>query len=227
MKKVISSFPLLFIILSISSCSFAPKEDQHPDVATLDELIAANKVEVVEEIDSTLMHTLRMWNDSLYYSKKQLHVVQEVATEEGQKSMGITTIKNEFQLKNIYTGKTYILDTVPSTSEILADKNQHLILNNILYLAPTYAVKERADSTTIQNGFTAIDQKVEDLKTALPEFDESIVYKWTNGRLPSYHEIFYYELDGQRFKTLGSECYRINSNPKYFYNSRIGIMKIK
>ncbi|SDD26834.1 hypothetical protein [Niabella drilacis] len=223
-------FPLIFaflLIISLHSCSLATKEDQHPGVSTLEELIGANIVIQVEALDSTVMHTIKMLSDSLYYSKRQLLFFQDPKNKDAQKNATGYSIGNELRLKNVYGSKTYVVDTVNSDSTILMDKNRNIIIGDFLYAAPDYAVKQKMDSATSKNGFTNIGELAMELKNELPEFDQSIVYKWTNGRLPGFNKIYYYELNGQRFKSLGSECYRINSDPKYFYNARFGILKMK
>ncbi len=227
MRKLIVSIFTLLVITSFHSCSFATKEDKNPEVSTLEELITANKVVQVEERDSTVMHTLAMLDDSLYYSKRQLSIYQSSANGVEEKDPSKYTVKNEIRLKNVYSGKIYLSDTVSSASAILMDKNHNIILNNVCYEAPSYLTKRLVYSADMGNGFVAIEQQAVSLGKELPEFDESIVYKWTNGRLPSMHKMFYYELEGQKFKSIGSECYRINGNPKYFYQARLGILKMK
>lgn len=225
-KELFASIFAFLFVMTLHSCSFATKEDQHPDVPTLEELISTNKVVAVEALDSTVMHTIKMLSDSLYYSKRQLHFFQE-SNNGDQKATTNYSIGNEFHLKNIYSGKTYVLDTLNSDSTILMDNNRNVIIGGFLYAAPDYAVKQKVDSAASKNGFTEIGELALALKNKLPEFDESIVYKWTNGRLPNFHKIYYYELDGQKFRSFGSECYGINSNPTYFYNARLGILKMK
>lgn len=227
MKKLIPSIFAFLLITSFHSCSFATKEDGKSEVSTLEELIAANKVLQVEAWDSTVMHTIAMLTDSLYYSKRQLHIFQPSGNGEKEKDPTTYTVKNEVRLKNVYNGKTYLSDTVSSGSVILIDKNHNIILNDVLYVAPSYSAKRGVDSASIGNGFVDMELQKVELKNELPEFDESTVYEWTNGRLPSFHKMFYYELDGQKFTSLGSECYRINSDPKYFYQARFGILKMK
>ncbi|GGG88948.1 hypothetical protein GCM10007415_23800 [Parapedobacter pyrenivorans] len=227
MKELIHSIFGVLIIISLHSCSLATKEDQHPDIPTLEELVRTKKVIQVEALDPTVMHTVKMLDDSLYYSKKQLHFFQDSNNKEPQKNAAEYRIGNEFQLKNLFNGKTYVADTVSSDSKILMDKNRNIIAGGFLYAAPDYAVKQKIDSAASEKGFTEIGEVAVELKNELPEFDESIVYQWTNGRLPNFDKIYYYELDGQKFKSFDSECYRINSNPNYFYNARFGILRMK
>lgn len=225
MKKLIPSIFMVLSMISLHSCSFVPKEDRHVDVSTLEELIDAGKVTRVEVLDSTVMHTIEMLSDSLYYSKRQLHFFQE-SNKGDQKAATNYSIGNEYQLKNIYNGKTYVRDTVDSDSKMLMDNNWNIIAGDFLYTSPGYA-KQQVDRTISQSGFVAIEERAITLKNVLPEFDESVVDKWTNGRLPSFRKTYYYELEGHKFKSSGSECYRINSNPKYFYHARLGILKMK
>ncbi|MFD2556204.1 hypothetical protein [Sphingobacterium tabacisoli] len=227
MKKLVVVILMLSVITFFHSCSLVGREDRNPEVSTLEELIAVNKVLQVEERDSAVMHTLAMLTDSLYYSKRQLSVFQPVAIEEDHKTPANYTVKNEIRIKNVYNGKTYLSDTVGSASTILMDKSRNIIVNNVLYVAPSYSKKKILDSASIGNAFTDMEQQSIKLEQELPEFDESIVYRWTNGRIPSFHKMFYYELEGQKFKSLGNECYRINSSPKYFYQARFGILKMK
>ena len=225
-KELFPSIFAFLLIITFHSCSLATKEDQHPDVPTLEELISRNKVIQIEALDLTVMHTIGMLSDSIYFSKRQLHF-SPGSNNGDQKATTNYSIGNEFHLKNVYSGKTYVLDTVNSDTKILMNNKRNVIIGGFQYAAPDYAVKQKVDSATSKIGFTEIGELVVKLKNELPEFDECVVYKWTNGKLPSFHKIYYYELDGRKFKSFGNECYRINSNHTYFYNSRLGILKMK
>lgn len=93
-----------------------------------------------------------------------------------------------------------------------------------MFLAPDYSSKIKADTTASRN---IADVKMDENLKKLNEFDESVIYKWTNtGRLGTMHEMFYYQLGGKKFKST-SECYLIAENGNYFYNGKLGILKIK
>lgn len=133
-------------------------------------------------------------------------------------------IKNSFALKNIFNGKIYHTETLDSRSSVLVNKRNDVIINDIMYLAPDYSSKIKADTLSAVN---VTDLKVDEKLNKLNEFDESIINKWTNdGRLGTFHEILYYQLGGKKFKST-SECYLIQEKGKYFYNSKLGILKFK
>ena len=201
-------------------------EDKHPNVLTLEKLIENGKVIFIEKKDpGSLFPFITFVNDSVYLTQMPHHHYAETKNPgSNEKTAAELAIKNSFVLKNIFSGKTYISETVDSKSLVSINKKNDLIINDVMFLAPDYTSKKPADTTSAQK---ITDISVEEKLKELDEFDESIIHKWTNtGRLGTMQEIFYYQLDGKKFKS-GSSCYLITENGNYFYNPKLGILKIK
>lgn len=221
MKNIITL--LLANIFLFQACTH---NDRHPDIPTLEKLIENGEVIFIEKKDPvSLLPFITFFSDSVYYKQFQHHGVSESSDlGNNQKTVPDVTIENSFELKNINNGKIYISRRINSKSPVLINEKNDIILDNVIFLAPDYITKTKVD-TVVAREITAI-KPGERLKV-LDEFDKSVIYKWTNtGRLGTIHKLFYYQLDGKKFKTE-SECYLITENGEYFYNDRLGILKIK
>lgn len=213
-------FATAFIFQSCTS------KDKHPDVLTLEKLTENGDVIFIEKKDSvSLFPFITFLNDSVYLTQTPHHNYSESKTQGRNEKTAIeVVIKNSFALKNIFQGKTYLSKTLDSKSSVFINEKNNLIINDVMFLAPDYSSKIKADTISAQN---IIDVKMDEKLKKLNEFDESIIYKWTNtGRLGTMHEMFYYQFGGKKFKST-SECYLITENGNYFYNSKLGILKVK
>lgn len=214
---------LLAIAFLFQSCT---SKDKHPDVVTLEKLIKNGEVIFIEKKDSvSLFPLITFLNDSVYLTQMPHHNYSETKNpDSNQKTATEVSIKNSFALKNIFNGKTYLSKTLDSKSSVFINEKNDLIINDIMFLAPDYSSKIKADTISAQH---IIDVKIDEKLKKLNEFDESVIYKWTNtGRLGTMHEMFYYQLGGKKFKST-SECYLLTENGNYFYNGKLGILKIK
>lgn len=199
-------------------------KDKHPDVLTLKQVIEKGDIVVVEKRDSTLMHTLTFINDSIYLSQKQ-HFIDpsDKSSHDHIKKEADYVIKNSIEIKNLINRTTYLTDTLDSGSPVLMNKKGDLLINPTVFISPGYSTRRTADRTGLK-GYTDIETSSKVLKM-LDEFDESIIYKWTNtGKLGNLHDLFYFQINGMKFKST-TECYFIRNN--YFYNSKYGILKAK
>lgn len=220
MKKLFTIFLAAFLFLSCTS------EDKHPNVLTLEKLIENGEVICIEKKDSvSLLPLITFLNDSIYFTQTQAHTYPEspgISTNE--KTVTDIAIKNSVELKNVFNGKKYISVTIDSKTLVSVNEKNDIIINDVVFLAPDYSSKRTADTTFTKEINTI---KNEEKLKKLNEFDERIIYKWTNkGRLGTMHEMFYYQLDGKKFKSE-SECYLITENGNYFYNNKLGILKFK
>lgn len=199
-------------------------KDKHPDVLTLKQLIEKGDIVVVEKRDSTLSHTISFINDSIYLSKKQHFIyLSDKSSHDNVKKEADYDIKNSIELKNMINGKTYLTDTIDSGSSVLIDNKGDLLINNTVFASPGYSTIKSADSSKVKD-YKDIETSAKAL-TILDEFDESIIYKWTNtGKLGNLHDLFYFQINGTKFKST-TECYLIRN--KYFYNSKYGVLKFK
>lgn len=220
MKKLTTLF--LAIAFIFQSCT---SKDKHPDVLTLEKLIEKGDVIFIEKKDSTsLFPFITFLNDSVYLTQMPLHNYSETKSPgSNEKTATEVIIKNSFALKNVFNGKTYHSETLDSKSSVFINEKNDFIIKDIMFLAPDYNSKVKADTTAARN---IADVKMDEKLKKLNEFDESVIYKWTNtGRLGTMHEMFYYQIGGKKFKST-SECYLITENGNYFYNGKFGILKI-
>ena len=200
--------------------------DRHANVLTLEALIENGEVIVIEKKDSvTLRPVIAFLNDSIYCTQTQYHSYRETKnTKSKGKMVPEVVIENSFALKNIFSGITYISDTLDSQSPVFVNEKNDLMINDVLFLAPDYTSKRMADTIFTKK---VIDIKVDTKLKELDEFDESVIYKWTNtGRLGTIHKMFYYQLNGRKFKSTSS-CYLIAESRNYFYNDKLGILKVR
>ncbi|MDR6786634.1 hypothetical protein ABIE26_005180 [Pedobacter africanus] len=214
---------LLAIAFLFQSCT---SKDKHPDILTLEKLIENGEVIFIEKKDSvSLFPFITFLSDSVYLTQTPHHNYSETKTPgSNEKTATEVSIKNSFALKNVFNGKTYHSETLDSKSSVFINEKNDLIIKDIMFLAPDYNSKIKADTTAARN---IADVKMDEKLKKLNEFDESIIYKWTNtGRLGTMHEMFYYQFGGKKFKST-SECYLITENGNYFYNGKLGILQIK
>jgi len=214
---------LLATAFLFHSCT---NKDKHPDVLTLEKLIENGEVIFIEKKDSvSLFPFITFLSDSVYLTQMPHHNYSETKNPgSNEKTATEVSIKNSFALKNVFNGKTYHSETLDSKSSLSINENNDLIINDIMFLAPDYNSKIKADTTAARN---IADVKMDEKLKKPNEFDESIIYKWTNtGRLGTMHEMFYYQFGGKKFKST-SECYLITENGNYFYNGKLGILQIK
>lgn len=198
-------------------------QDKHAEVATLEQLIKNGEIVFIEKKDPvSLSPNIIFLNDLVYATQTQQQIYAEKNTNADEKTVAGTTIKTHFSLKNIMNGKTYIIETVDPKSPVVINDKNDIIVNGMKLLAPGYTSKSKED-TVVAKPITAIT--TEEKLRELNQFDESVIHKWTNtGRLGNLHEIFYYEIDGKKFKSA-STCYLIKG--QYFYNVKLGILKLK
>ncbi|SMC36985.1 hypothetical protein SAMN04488524_0009 [Pedobacter africanus] len=211
------------VVLLFQSCT---SKDKHPDVLTLEKLIENGEVIFIEKKDSvSLSPFITFLNDSVYLTQTSHHNYSETKNSgSNEKTATEVSIKNSFALKNVFNGKTYHSETLHSKSLVSINKNNDVIINDVMFLAPDYTSKKPADTAFAKK---TTDIKADEKLNELDEFDKSIIRKWTNtGRLGTMHEMFYYQLGGKKFKST-SECYLITENGNYFYNSKLGILKLK
>lgn len=214
---------LLATAFLFHSCT---SKDKHPDVLTLEKLIENGEVIFIEKKDSvSLFPFITFLNDSVYLTQTPHHNYSETKNpDSNEKKATDLSIKNNFALKNVFNGKTYLSETLDSKSSVFINEKHDFIIKDIMFLAPDYNSKIKADTTAARN---IADVKMDEKLKKLNEFDESIIYKWTNtGRLGTMHEMFYYQFGGKKFKST-SECYLITENGNYFYNGKLGILQIK
>ncbi|MFA4870668.1 MAG: hypothetical protein WC623_20900 [Pedobacter sp.] len=219
MKKLTTLF---FTALMLQSCT---SKDKHPDILTLEKLIENGEVIFIEKKDSvSLFPFITFLSDSVYLTQTPHHIYSETKNpESNEKTATEVSIKNNFALKNVFNGKTYHSEMLDSKSSVLINEKNDVIINDVMFLAPDYTSKKPADTAFAKK---TSDIKVDEKLNELDEFDKSIIHKWTNtGRLGTMHEIFYYQLDGKKFKSASS-CYLITENGNYFYNGKLGILKI-
>lgn len=188
----------------------------------MEQLIKNREIVFIEKKDPvSLSPTIIFLNDSVYATQAQQQIYAEKNPNADEKTVAGTTIKSHFALKNIMNGKTYIAGTVDSKSPVTINDKNDIIVNGMKLLAPGYTSKSKED-TVVAKPITAIT--TEEKLRELNQFDESVIHKWTNtGRLGTLHEIFYYEIDGKKFKSA-STCYLIKG--QYFYNVKLGILKL-
>ncbi len=211
------------IVFLFQSCT---SKDKHPDVLTLEKLIENGEVIFIEKKDSvSLFPFITFLNDSVYLTQTPHYNYSETKNSgSNEKTAPEVVINNSFELKNIFNGKTYISETVDSKLLVSINEKNDVIINDVMFLAPDYTSKKPADTAFAKK---TTDIKVDEKLNELDEFYKSIIHKWTNtGRLGTMHEIFYYQLDGKKFKSA-SACYLITENGNYFYNGNLGILKVK
>ncbi|MEQ7802069.1 hypothetical protein ABDJ41_19895 [Pedobacter sp. ASV1-7] len=221
MKKLTTL--LLATAFLFHSCT---SKDKHPDVLTLEKLIENGEVIFIEKKDSvSLFPYITFLSDSVYLTQMPHHNYSETKNPGSNgKTATDVSIKNSFALKNVFNGKTYLSETLDSKSSVYINEKNDFIIKDIMFLAPDYNSKIKADTIATRN---IADVKMDEKLKKLNEFDESIIYKWTNtGRLGTMHEMFYYQIGGKKFKST-TECYLITENGNYFYNGKLGILKIK
>ena len=162
-------------------------EDKHPDVLTLEKLIENGMVIFIEKKDPvSLFPFITFVNESVYLTQTPHHHYAATKTPGiNEKTAAEVAIKNSFALKNIFTRKNYISETVDSKSLISINEKNDLIINEVMFIAPDYTSKKPTDTTSAKK---IADIKVDEKLKELDEFDESIIHKWTNtGRLGTMH----------------------------------------
>lgn len=224
-KGKMKNVSLLFFITAflLQSCT---SEDKHPNVPILEKLIKNGEVVFVEKKDSvSLQPFITFVNDSVYVVQTQQQVSADTKNiKSNEKAVTDVVIKNSIAIKNVISGKTYLSETVDSKYTIRINEKNDVIINDAMFLAPGYTTKVKADTTFAKN---ITDINVDEKLKKLKEFDKSITTKWTNtNRLGTMHKLFYYQLGERKFKSA-SECYLITENGNYFYNGKLGILKIK
>lgn len=221
MKKLLTLFWVTAFIFQ--ACT---SEDKHPNVLSLEKLIENGEVVFIEKKDPvSLFPVITFLNDSVYLTQTQHHNYAESAGKgSDDKTVTDAVIANNFELKNILNGKTYVSQTVDSKFPVTINEKNDIVINDVAFLAPDYASKTKADTSFAKH---ITDIKTDEKLKELNEFNQSIITEWTNtGRLGTMHEMFYYELDGKKFKSE-SACYLITEKGSYFYNGKLGILKIK
>ena len=226
MIKNLARYSVIFFLFPflLNSCT---QKDKHPELITLKELVNNGTFEVIDPADSvTTAKSFIFINYSLYLVREYFMISEEKPLKNPDEKV-VNDMSNyyRFELKNLRKQKSYFTDTISVGEFAGINKSTDVILNNTLYTAPKFDAKTVVDSTEAKK-FADLDQ----LKLQLPEvfqFDERITYKCVNGgRLPTCYDMYYYELQGKKFKTT-SQSLAFPANPEYIYSYDFGILKLK
>jgi len=219
-------FKLNFLLLSLLSFLSCTQQDKHPDVPTLDELVNSGKIKVLEENtdDAT---TITIINDSMLFSSKKIYKEekdQHPAGPNDKKDIRYE-LRREFSIKNFESQKTYLAGEFSAKDNLQINARGDVLFSNNILPFPDYDKDWISATAADKQNFTPFDDLPNFHNGKLPEFEDKIRYKWSNGKLPSPHYLYYYTIGGLKFKYT-DECYLISKDKNYFHCPGKGVYKV-
>jgi hypothetical protein len=219
-------FKLNFLLLSLLLFLSCTQQDKHPDVPTLDELVSFGKIKVLEENtdDAT---TITIINDSMLFSSKKIYKEEKEQHSAGpnDKKDIRYELRKGFSIKNFESQKIYLVGEFTAKNNLQINAKGDVLFNDNIMSFPDHDKDWISTTAADKQNFTPFDDLPNFHNGKLPEFEDKIRYKWSNGKLPSPHYLYYYTIGGLKFKST-DECYMINRDKSYFHCPGKGLYKV-